>query len=133
LKTQTKRDGRLRQDCATTVGWPTRRFVPALRKGGLRKGPGRMCRRSKASRAGKRGMAKNNIVQETPEGRTCKKHRRARPECDHSISDQGTRQRLLPKREKTQKGHQAKLRSGNRDVNSRVKHRATRTGGLATW
>jgi hypothetical protein len=60
LKTRTKRDGRLRQDCAATVGRPTHRFVPAIRKGGLRKGPGRMCRRSyirgrsKASRAGKR-------------------------------------------------------------------------------
>jgi hypothetical protein len=46
LKTRTKRDGQLRQDCAATVGRPTRRFIPALRKGGLRKGPGRMCRRS---------------------------------------------------------------------------------------
>jgi hypothetical protein len=46
LKTRTKRDGRLRQDCAATVGRPTHRFVPALRKGGLRKGPGRMCRHS---------------------------------------------------------------------------------------
>jgi hypothetical protein len=109
LKTRTKRDGRLRQDCAATVGRPTRRFVPALRKGGLRKGPGGMCRRScirgrrMSSRAGKRGMAKNIAVRETPEGRTCKQHRLARPECDHGVSDEGTRQRLHPEREKTLK------------------------------
>jgi hypothetical protein len=46
LKTRTKRDGRLRQECAATVGRPTRRFVPALRKGGIRKGPVKECRRS---------------------------------------------------------------------------------------
>jgi hypothetical protein len=38
LKTWTKRNGQLRQECAATIGWPTRRFVPAIRKGGLRKG-----------------------------------------------------------------------------------------------
>jgi hypothetical protein len=41
LKTRTKRDGRLRQECAATVGWPTRHFIPALCKGGLRKGLGK--------------------------------------------------------------------------------------------
>jgi hypothetical protein len=41
LKTRTKRDGRVRQECAATVGRPTRRFVPALRKG-----PGMKCRGS---------------------------------------------------------------------------------------
>jgi hypothetical protein len=82
LKTRTKPDGRLRQVCAATVGRPTHRSVPAIRKGGLRKGPGRMCcrsgigRRSKASRAGKRGMAKNNVEQGAPEGRTDDKKRR---------------------------------------------------------
>jgi hypothetical protein len=44
LKTRTKRNGQLRQDCSATVGWPTHRFVPALRKGELRKGPGKKCR-----------------------------------------------------------------------------------------
>jgi hypothetical protein len=44
LKTQTKCDGRVRQDCAATIGQPTRRFVPALCKGGLRRGPGKKCR-----------------------------------------------------------------------------------------
>jgi hypothetical protein len=108
LKTRTKSDGRLRQECAATVGRPTRRFVPALRKGGLRKGPGqRCCRsgiggRSKASRAGERGMAKNNAVRETPEGRMCKKHRRAHPECDHG--DQGARERLLLEGKKMHRG-----------------------------
>jgi hypothetical protein len=44
LKTRTKCNGRLRQDCAVAVGRPTRRFIPVLRKGGLRKGPGKKCR-----------------------------------------------------------------------------------------
>jgi hypothetical protein len=35
LKTRTKRDGRLRQECAA-VGRQTRRTVPGMRKGGLR-------------------------------------------------------------------------------------------------
>jgi hypothetical protein len=46
LKTWTKHDGRLRQDCAATVGRPTRRNVPAIHKGGLRKGP---CRKFRCS------------------------------------------------------------------------------------
>jgi hypothetical protein len=81
LKTRTKPDGRLRQVCAAAIGRPTRRSVPAIRKGGLRRGPGRMCRRSciegrsKASRAGKRGMAKNNVERGTPGGRTCERRR----------------------------------------------------------
>jgi hypothetical protein len=33
FKTRTKRDGRVRQVYAATVGRPTRRFVPAMRKG----------------------------------------------------------------------------------------------------
>jgi hypothetical protein len=46
LKTRTKRDGRSRQECAATIGRLTRRFVPALRKGGFCRGPGMKCRRS---------------------------------------------------------------------------------------
>jgi hypothetical protein len=46
LKTRTKRDGRVRQEYAATVGRPTCHTVPAMRKGGLRKGPGMKCRRS---------------------------------------------------------------------------------------
>jgi hypothetical protein len=62
LKTRTKGDDRVRQVYAATIGWLTCRFVPALSKGGLRKGPGRMWRhsciggRSKASRNGVREM-----------------------------------------------------------------------------
>jgi hypothetical protein len=41
LKTQTKRNGESRQECAAAVGRPTHHTVPAMRKGGLRKGPGR--------------------------------------------------------------------------------------------
>jgi hypothetical protein len=60
LKPRTKRDGRLRQEYASTVGQPTRPAVPAMRKGALRKGPGKKCRsglrgQNKASRNGKGG------------------------------------------------------------------------------
>jgi hypothetical protein len=34
LKTRTKRDGGSRQECAAAIGRPTRRTVPATRKGG---------------------------------------------------------------------------------------------------
>jgi hypothetical protein len=44
LKTWTKGDGGSRQKCTATVGRPTRRTVPAIRKGGLRQGPGKICR-----------------------------------------------------------------------------------------
>jgi hypothetical protein len=61
LKTRTKGDGRVRQVYAATIGRPTRRSVPAMRKGGLRRGPGKKCRRgskgqNKAFRIGKRKM-----------------------------------------------------------------------------
>jgi hypothetical protein len=60
LKTQTKRNGQVRQEHAATVGWPTHRFVPALCKGRLQKGPVKKCRsgiggRGKASRTRKSG------------------------------------------------------------------------------
>jgi hypothetical protein len=61
LKTRTKRNGRLRQECAATIGWPTRRSVPALCKGGFRRGPGKKCHsgiggRGITSGSGRRGM-----------------------------------------------------------------------------
>jgi hypothetical protein len=43
LKTRTKHNGGSRQECAGTVGRPTRRTVPAMCKGGLRKGPVTKC------------------------------------------------------------------------------------------
>jgi hypothetical protein len=58
LKTRTKHDGGSRQECAA-VGRPTHRPVPAMRKGGLCRGPGKKCRsgtgQNKVSRTGKRG------------------------------------------------------------------------------
>jgi hypothetical protein len=80
-------DGEPRQKFAAFRGWFTRRAVPAMRKGHVRRGPGKRCsrsgigRRSKASRAGKRGMARNNVEQGAPEGRTDEKKRRTLPEC----------------------------------------------------
>jgi hypothetical protein len=44
LKTRTKCNGGSRQECAGTIGRLTRHFVPAMRKGGLRKGSGKKCR-----------------------------------------------------------------------------------------
>jgi hypothetical protein len=96
LKTRTKCDGRLRQECAATVGRPTRRFVPAMRKGGLRKGPGKKCRsgikgpgRTLGSRMGgpslKKRRTKFNVVQGTPKDRTCEKRQRSQPEFNHGI------------------------------------------------
>jgi hypothetical protein len=84
LKTRTKRDGRLRQECAATVRRLTRRFVPALRKGGLRKGPGKRRRRNgvrgpgetSGSRMEGRGLKqrriKDNVVRGAPKERTRK-------------------------------------------------------------
>jgi hypothetical protein len=96
LKTRTKHDGRLRQECAATVGRLTRRFVPALHKGGLRKGPGKKFRGSIRrpgrtfhsridGRSLKQWQTKNKVVQETPEGRTDEKRRWTCPECNSGI------------------------------------------------
>jgi hypothetical protein len=109
LRTRTKRDGRLRQECAATIGRPTRRAVPAIRKGRLRKKPGRMCRRSfvrgpgktSGSRIENRGLkrrrTKDNVVRGTPGKRTCEKRQRSHPECNSGIrrltKTSGTRKR----------------------------------------
>jgi hypothetical protein len=96
LKTRTKPDGRLRQDCAATVGQPTRRFVPALRKGGLRKGLGEKCHsgikgpsRTLGCRMGGRSLKKQrtkfNVTQGNLKDRTCEKRQRSQPECNSGI------------------------------------------------
>jgi hypothetical protein len=96
LKTRTKCDRWLRQDCASTVGRPTRRFVPVLRKGGLRKGPGKKCHsgikgpgRTLGNRMGgwslKKWRTKFNVVQGTPKDWTCEKRQRSQPECNNGI------------------------------------------------
>jgi hypothetical protein len=96
LKTRTKRDGRLRQECAATIGWPTCRFVPVMRKRGHRKGLGKGCRsgikgpgKTLGSRMGgrslKRRRTKFNFVQGTPKDRTCEKRQRSQPECNNGI------------------------------------------------
>jgi hypothetical protein len=84
LKTRTKRDGRLRQECAAIVRRPTRRFVPALRNGGLWKGPGKRCGRNgvrgpgetSGSRMEDRGLkqrrTRDNVVRGAPKERTRK-------------------------------------------------------------
>jgi hypothetical protein len=59
LKACTKHDGRMRQEYAAAIGRPTRRTVPAMRKGHVRRGPGKKCRcglkgQNKAFQIGKR-------------------------------------------------------------------------------
>jgi hypothetical protein len=103
LKTQTKRDGRVRREHAATIGWPTRRTVPAICKGGLHKGLGKKCHcgiqgpgRTIGSRMEGRSLkkrrAKGNAIRGTPKGRTGKKRRRTCLECDNGIRDRGARQ-----------------------------------------
>jgi hypothetical protein len=100
LKTRTKRDGRVRQAYAATVGRPTRRTVPAMRKGGLRKGPGKKCRlsairgpsKTSGSRMEDRGLkqrrTKDNVVRGAHKERT-------RPVLKNGIRDRGARQSIL--------------------------------------
>jgi hypothetical protein len=58
LKTRTKHSGGSRQECAAAVGLPTHCTVPAMRKGHVRRGPGKKCHsgiwgQNKVSRNGK--------------------------------------------------------------------------------
>jgi hypothetical protein len=74
-KKRAQENGGPRQKFAAFHGQPTRHFVPALRKGGLRKGPGKKCcsgirGRGITSRSGKRGRTIDNVVGGAPEGRT---------------------------------------------------------------
>jgi hypothetical protein len=103
LKTPTKPDGQLRQECATAVGRPTRRSDPAMRKGGLRKGLGKKCcsgirvpGRTLGSRMEGRSLKqrrpKYNMVRGAAKGRTCKERRRTRLECNDAIRGRGARQ-----------------------------------------
>jgi hypothetical protein len=99
LKTRTKCDGRLRQGCAATVGWPTRRFVPALRKGGLRKGPGKKCHngikglgKTSGSRMEDGGLKQQRFKDNVVRG----SHKeRMRPVFENGIRNQGTRKSIL--------------------------------------
>jgi hypothetical protein len=109
-KKRAQGNGGPRQKFAAFRGGFTRHAIPALRKGHVRKRPGKRYRRrsirgqGKAPRNGKRGrivkkdqqpavgyrnplkrQTKNNVVRETPEGRTCEKRRRTHPECNSSI------------------------------------------------
>jgi hypothetical protein len=73
-------------------------------------------------------QTQDNVVRGTPEGRTCKKRRRTRPGCNNGIRDRGARPPTSEKGEDTQRGHQAEPKSGDNEIDSRVFHRATRTG-----
>jgi hypothetical protein len=82
FKMWTRCDGRVRQEYAVTVGWPTYRTVTAMRKGELCKGPGKKCRRgiggqSKASCSGKSGRIVKWDRNLEGKGRTARPSRRA--------------------------------------------------------
>jgi hypothetical protein len=144
LKTWTKRDGRVRREHAATIGWPTHRTVPVIRKGGLRRGPSKKCLRSGirgpgrtlGSRMTDRGLkkcrTKVNVIRGTPKGRTCEKRRRTRPEGNNGIRDRGAKEHLLLKKERTLNKDQKETRHGDRKVDIRVFHPTTRTGGRDT-
>jgi hypothetical protein len=74
----------------------TRRAVPALLKGHVRKGPrrnrrsgvrepGKAFRNRIDGRSLKQRQIKGNVARETPTERTCEKKRRTRPECNSGI------------------------------------------------
>jgi hypothetical protein len=90
-------NGGPRQNFAAARGRFTRHAVPAMRKGHVRRGPGMKYRRSGVRGPGKtfhsridgrslkQRQTQDNVVRETPEGRTYKKRRRTRPECNSGI------------------------------------------------
>jgi hypothetical protein len=88
-------NGEPRQKFAAFRGRFTRHAVPALLKGHVHKGP-RKNRRSGARGPGKMFRSRmegrslkqrqtQDVVRETPEGRTYRKRRRTRPKCNNSI------------------------------------------------
>jgi hypothetical protein len=89
-------NGGPRQKFAAFRGRVTRRAVPALLKGHVRKGPrknrcsgvrgpGKTFRSRIDGRSLKQRQTQVNAAQETPEGRTDEKRRQTRPECNSGI------------------------------------------------
>jgi hypothetical protein len=97
LKKRAQEKGEPRQKFAAFRGRFTRRAVPAMRKGHVRRGPGKRCRRSGVRGPGKtfrsrldgrrlkQRQTQVNMARETHEGRTDEKRRRTRPECSSGI------------------------------------------------
>jgi hypothetical protein len=105
-------NGEPRQKFAATCGRFTRRTVPALLKGHVRKGPrrnhrsgvrgpGKTFRSRMGSRSLKQRQIKGNVARETPEGRTDEKRRWTCPECNsgnrklNRVSRTGKRGRIM--------------------------------------
>jgi hypothetical protein len=99
-------NGGPRQKFAAFRGQVTRRAVPALLKGHVRKGPRRNRQsgvkgpgRTSGSRIGNRGLTerrtKDKAVRGTPGKRTCERNRRTRPVFGNGLRDQGERQSTL--------------------------------------
>jgi hypothetical protein len=95
-KKRAQENGGPRQKFAAFRGQFTRRAVPALLKGHVRKGPrknrrsgvrgpGKTFRSRIDGRSLKQRKIKGNVARETPEGRKDEKRRRTRPECNSGI------------------------------------------------
>jgi hypothetical protein len=78
---------------AVARGRFTRRAVPALRKGQVRKGPGRTLGGRMTDRGLKQWEAKNYAVQGTPKGRTFERRSRTQPRRDCGMKDRDMKQR----------------------------------------
>jgi hypothetical protein len=95
-KKQAQEKGEPRQKFAAFHGRFTRRAVPAVRKGHVRRGPGKRCRRNGVRGPGKTSGSRMEgrslkqrrpeyVVRGTAEVRTDEKRRRKRPECNSGI------------------------------------------------
>jgi hypothetical protein len=106
LRRHRERNKRAQVNGGSARGRFTRRAVPAMRKGHVRRGPGKRCHRNGIRRPGRtsgtriverdrppavgyrsplKRRTKVTVVQETPKERTCEKKRRTRPECNSGI------------------------------------------------
>jgi hypothetical protein len=92
-KKRAQENGGPRQKFASLRGRFTRRPVPALRKGQVRKGPGRTLGGRMTDRGLKQREAKNDAVQGTPKGRTCERRSRTQPRRDCGMKDREMKQR----------------------------------------
>jgi hypothetical protein len=84
-KERAQGNGGPRRKFATVRGRFTRRAVPALRKGHVRKGPGRTLGGRMTDRGLKKRRTEVSVVRGTPKGRTSEERRRTRPECNSGI------------------------------------------------
>jgi hypothetical protein len=126
-------NGGPRRKFATVCGRFTRRAVPALLKGHVRKGPrrnrrsgvrgpGKTFRSRMEGRSLKHRKIQVNVARETPKERTCEKKGRTRPECNSGIrrlsktsgNRRGGRSEKLDQRLKAKRMHREIMRGSLR-------------------